>query len=225
MKQSELDKQLRFAAKTQAKERGLRSVGGMPYWESGPLLFMLVISASAKERVFFASLRFKWLLLDNVLWRVLDMESNEKAPFSLHVNGAFSLSGTELLSQRQNLAVWSADVVESELGLVVDQAIKTAVEVGGLISTLESYIAFIKHKHAELIARHPRAVVTTWAEELLAAMLASNTGYATRIAEARIAARDSGGYVSGGLSLYQRALRVLELPPNNSFKRSPQGVS
>ena len=70
MKQSELDKNLRAVAKAQAKTRGWKSVGGMPYWQSGPLLFTLVLSASAKGSSFFASLRFKWLALDNMLWRV-----------------------------------------------------------------------------------------------------------------------------------------------------------
>ena len=72
MKQSELDKRLRAVAKAEAKQRGWKSVGGMPYWQEGPLLFVLVLSASAKERFIFASLRFKWLALDNMLWRVLD---------------------------------------------------------------------------------------------------------------------------------------------------------
>jgi hypothetical protein len=35
MKQSELDKNLRAVAKAQAKTRGWKSVGGMPYWQSG----------------------------------------------------------------------------------------------------------------------------------------------------------------------------------------------
>jgi hypothetical protein len=221
MKQSELDKNLRAVAKAQAKTRGWKSVGGMPYWQSGPLLFTLVLSASAKERSFFASLRFKWLALDNMLWRVLDMESNENEPFSLHANGAFALAGTELLSHHQKVPDWEGPALEDQVAQVAQMANEIALETTRLVSTLDEYIDFIKQKHAALMARSPCAVVTTWAEELLAAMVAGNVVAARQIAAARVAECDSGGYVSGGVSLYQRVLMLLDLPPNNSCMDSP----
>ena len=221
MKQSELDKQLKLVAKTQAKERSWKSVAGVPYWQSGPLFFVLVLSASVKQRSFFASLRFKWLALDSMLWRVLGMEGNEKKPFSLHANGAFALMGTELLSCHEKVCAWESGALEAETYRVMQLAHDCASETANSVSTLDGYLGFIKAKHAALMERHPRAVVTTWPEQLLAAMVADDAQLAKDIAQARIAARDSGGYMSRGLSLYQRALALLELPPNSSSKPTP----
>lgn len=98
MKQSAFDRELRLLAKAEAKKNGWKSVAGIPYWTVGPLFFDLTLAAGAKEGSFSSSLRFKWLDLDRVLWKVLGLSSNEKEPFSLHANGAFVLMGQEILS-------------------------------------------------------------------------------------------------------------------------------
>jgi hypothetical protein len=208
MKQSELDRELRLTCKLEAKQRGWKSVGGMPYWTSGPLFFVLVISASAKEGAFYCSLRFKWLALDKELWRVLDMTSNEREPFSLHANGAFVLTGQEILSASERSLQWDTGVLQARVANAASEAARKSGEVASRVSDLSSYIEFIQREHKEFMRRYPRAVVNVHKEELLAALVRGHLSEAKRVALERIAAGDSGGFSSNGRSFYENALTL-----------------
>src|SRR5262245_8195349 len=115
MKQSEIERELRLFAKEEAKARRWKSVGGTPYWTSGPLFFSLTLSAGAKEGSFHSWLRFKWLDLDRLLWKVLGMSQNEHEPFSLHANGAFVLTGWEIHSTIATGFVWQPGVLQLQV--------------------------------------------------------------------------------------------------------------
>jgi hypothetical protein len=106
MKQSELDRKTRQVCKLEAKRRGWRSVGGIPYWTIGPLFFVLVMYARSKEGTFGCSLEFKWLAMDVLLWKILDLSSNKNEPFSLHANGAFVLRGQQILDASEPVMSW-----------------------------------------------------------------------------------------------------------------------
>jgi hypothetical protein len=206
MKQSELNREVRQTCKLEAKRRGWNSVGGMPYWTIGPLFFVAVVSAGAKEGSFYCSLRFKWLALDRELWRVLGMSSNEHEPFSLHANGAFVLTGQEVLSISERPIVWAEGVVQERVAVVATQAEKRAREVSSSIGDLGSYVLFIQQEHKAFMERHPKAVVNVHKEELLAALANREPNWARQIALARIEASDSGGFSSNGKSFYENAL-------------------
>jgi len=210
MKQSEIDRQLRAIAKAEAKARGWKSVGGMPYWTVGPLFFVLVQSAGAKEGSFFGALRFKWLELDNALWHVLGMSSNENEPFSLHANGAFALMGQEILSISERSIEWVPGALEQRVRDSMQRSHERAAEVASQIETIDSYMTFIQREHIAFMEHHPRAVVNVWKEALLVALLMGDPTGAAQIARARINAHDSGGYSSGGKSFYEHALAHCE---------------
>lgn len=206
MKQSELDREVKRICKLQAKQRGWKSVGGMPYWTIGPLFFVLVISAHAKEGAFYCSLRFKWLALDRELWRILDMSSNELEPFSLHANGAFVLTGQEIFSASERALAWEEGVLQTKIANASTQAEKRAQEVASGITSLASYVQFIQCEHEAFMKRYPRAVVNVYKEELLAALISKEFNRAKQIALARIEASDSGGFSSNGKSFYENSL-------------------
>jgi hypothetical protein len=206
MKQSELDRALRQMCKLEAKRRGWKSVGSMPYWTIGPLFFVLLLYARAKEGSFFCSLRFKWLALDQELWRILNLSSNEHEPFSLHANGAFVLTGQEILQASERPIVWQEGELQKKVTQAASQAQQRANEVASNITSLESYVSFIQREHEAFMKRYPRAVVNVHKEELLAALLSGKFIRARQIAMARIEASDSGGFSSNGKSFYENAL-------------------
>lgn len=210
MKQSEIDRELRLIAKAEAKKRGWKYVGGMPYWTIGPLFFVIVQSANAKEGSFYSSLRFKWLELDHLLWKVLDMSCNEDAPFSLHANGAFVLSGQEIQTSPRRGLIWSPGVLTEQVESIAELCAQRANEVASQISSLHSYLEFLRREHEAFMQHFPRAVVDVWKEELLAALTTNDLTTATQIARSRIAVGDSGGFSSGGKSFYERALELCE---------------
>jgi hypothetical protein len=210
MKQSEMGREVRRVAKAAAKMRGWKSVDGTLYWTIGPLFFSLVQTAGAKEGSYYGSLRFKWLELDRVFWRVLGMSSNEREPFSLHANGAFVLSGQELHSTSVRSLEWLPGVLEDQVHNAMQSAFTRANEVASQISSIRSYLDFIQREHEALMQRHPRAAVNVWKETLLVAMLEGDMPCAAQIASSRIAAGDSGGYSSDGKSFFEHAQALCE---------------
>ena len=210
MKQSDFDKEHRALAKVEAKRRGWKTVSGTSYWSAGPLFFDLVQRASAKEGSFFGSLRFKWLELDSSLWRILEISSNENEPFILHANGAFVLTGQEILSFSRRSLEWLPGVLGAQVAEVMDRASVRAIEVAAQIDSIESYLHFVQKEHASFIERHPRAVTNVWKEALLVAMRTGDFTEASQIARSRIAARDTGGFSVGGKNFFERALDILE---------------
>ena len=205
MKQSEIDRELRLLVKAQAKQCGWNSVGGSAYWTLGPLFFQLVPSVNAKQASFACTVRFKWLELDRLLWRVLGMSSNEKEPFSLHANGAFVLTGQEILRCSTSGLCWRPGVLAEAVESAMRQARERANEVASCIASIESYLDFVEREHAAFLQRHPGAVTNVWKEALLVAMQRGDLERAAEIARARIAAGDSGGFSSEGRTFFERA--------------------
>lgn len=208
MKQSEIDREVRLLAKAEAKARRWKSIGSTQYWTAGPLFFVLVVSAGAKEGSFHSWLRFKWLDLDQVLWRVLGMSSNEHEPFSLHANGAFVLSGWEAQSMIVRELKWEPGVLTQQVQLAAQQAGARANEVTAEVRSLDEYVQFLQRGHEALVQKHPSAALTIWKELLLVAMLRGEKSAAAEIARARIAANDAGGFSSGGKTFFERALAL-----------------
>lgn len=194
-----------MVAKSVAKALRWRSIGSTIYWTNGPLFFTLVQGGSAKEGSYYCSLKFKWLELDRVFWRVMDMTGNEREPFSLHANGAFVLSGQEIHNISARGLEWLPGVLDHQLRIATRQASKRANDVASQISSIHSYLAFIQREHAALMQHHPRAVVNVWKEVLLVAMVEGDLPGAALTARSRIAVGDSGGYSSGGKTFFERA--------------------
>lgn len=210
VKQSEMDRELRDLRKSRAKARGWKSVSNVSYWTSGPLFFSFVSSAGAKTGSFHCSLRFKWLELDRALWRVLDMEANEKEPFSLHANGAFVLTGQEIFSSAAQGLDWQPGVLADHLDRAMERASVRASEIAGAVTSLDTYLVLLDQEHESFMRRYPKAVVNIWKERLLACLLVGDTAKAADIAWSRIAARDNGGFTSNGKSFFELSLSICE---------------
>lgn len=210
MKQSEIDHELRQIVKAEAKRRGWKAVGGMLYWTVGPLFFVIVQSARAKEGSFYSSCRFKWLELDRLLWKVLDMSSNEREPFSFHANGAFVLSGQEIQTSSKSGLAWAPGVLAEQVEGSAEHAFNRAIEVASQISSPHSYLEFIWREHEVLMQRLPGARVNVWKEALLVALAKNDRAKAAQIALSRIAEGDSGGFYSGGKSFYEHAMALCD---------------
>jgi hypothetical protein len=206
MKQSEMDRNLRQIAKSEAKRRQWKFAAGTTYWTIGPLLFTLFHTARVKEASFHSTLSVKWLALDRVLWQVLDMSSNEDAPFSLHANGAFVLRGQEILDSSKLGLVRLQDVLASEVAISFDLANERANEVAGQITSIDSFLEFAEAQHVAFKLRYPFVLANLCKEKLLIALLKHDLPAAQEVAKARVAAGDSGGFSSGGLSFFERAL-------------------
>jgi hypothetical protein len=208
MKQSEIDRELRLLAKAEARARRWKSIGTTQYWTMGPLFFALIVSAGAKEGSFHTWLRFKWLDLDRVLWKVLGMSSNEHEPFSLHANGAFVITGWEIQSSIVRELDWQPGVLTHQLQVAAQNAASRSQEIALHVDSLDSYVQFLHVEHKAFMMRYPRAAVNVWKETLLVAMIRGDKDAAAEIARERIAARDSGAFSADGQTFYERALAL-----------------
>ena len=205
MKQSEINRELNLLLRAEAKKRGWKSVGGMPYWTIGPLFFCLLPLAIAKSASFQCYLSVKWLELDRYLWKVLDMTDNEHAPFSLHANGAFVLSGTRIMQTSVMGLDWSSGILKGQIESSAQEASERSKAIAPQIQTLQTYLGFIEREHEVLVRWHPGAVTNIWVERLLVALATGDLKMVYEIASARIAAGDGGGFTSGNLTFYKRA--------------------
>ena len=210
MKQLELNRLLNAILKKEAKSRGWKSIGGQPYWREGDLFFTLLVVPVARQRSLHSSLRIKWFSLDEHLWRVLGMSSNASAPMSLHANGAFTLSGQEVLADTVQDCEWSAQWVEASVRAIASAAADKSAQVSSTTANIDDYLALIEREHTALMARYPKAVVNLWTERLLVALEKNYRRRAADIARERVAARDPGTFVAGGRTFYQRALEYVE---------------
>lgn len=208
MKQSELNRELGRVAKAAAKKRGWKCIAGMPYWTIGPLFFVCIPIARAKGGMFRASPRFKWLSLDRLLWRILGMSSNEDQPPSLHARGAFVLQGQEVLALDRSGLTWGPGVIQEEVERAAELCARKADEVSAQVTSIQSYLEFIRRGHESHMARYPRSAMNIWKEELLVALESGDVRTAATIARTRIAAGDSGGFLVGRSSFYECALAL-----------------
>lgn len=209
MKQKDLTRLLAALLKNEAKARGWRSIAGEPYWTAGPLFFTLVVAANASRHSLYCSLRVKWSCLDDHLWNILGMAENAKAPSSLRANGAFTLSGQEIFAQTHENCDWGEAGLETTLRGVASQAASIAAHVADTTPTIDDYLALVEREHLALLTRHPGAVVNTWKEQLLVALEKGDSQKAAAIAQQRIAAHDSGGFMAEGRTFFQRALAYI----------------
>ncbi|VVE41749.1 hypothetical protein PPN31114_04190 [Pandoraea pneumonica] len=185
---------------------GWKSIRGTPYWTNGPFFFSMIVSAGAKEGSFHSSLWFKWLALDRLLWHVLDMSSNENAPFSLHANGAFVLTGWQIQSFTIRDLVWEPGVLEQQIKTAMLEAASKAEDIAREIDSTDAYMRFLDREYE----KRPNAASTVWPERLLVHMLRGEKTLATEIAKDRIVKHDWGGFYAGDKTFFEHALALNE---------------
>jgi|APLak6261669570_1056073.scaffolds.fasta_scaffold02479_5 hypothetical protein len=209
MKQVELDRMVRAELKNEARNRGWKTISNQAYWKVNELFFQLLVSTSAREQVFQYFLRVKWSRLDDQLWKVLGMMSNASEPISLRANGAYTLFGHDVLSDRVTDCEWTTEWLRQNLNPAASRAQKKAAEIASAINNIDDYLAFIELDYQALLERRPDTTYNTWKEQVLAALEKGDVHSAKEIASARVVANDSGGFVVGGHSFYQCVLECL----------------
>ena len=137
------------------------------------------------------------------------MTANLQAPLGLRADGAFTLFGIPLYEGSIAVSEWS----EEALASAVRECI---VEAGACISSrehLRDVDAFMELGEAfdmDIQERVPNTAWSFWIERLISHTLKGELAQAASVAEARIAAKDSGRFVVGGQTFYQLALRQLQ---------------
>jgi hypothetical protein len=209
LKQGDLDRLLTRTVKNVAKMNGWRSVGGFAYRSIGPLFFTLIVGGVTRQGSAYVSLRVKWYSLDDRLWEVLDLKSNASGPVSLRANGAFTVTGQEILVESVPDCDWSEKGVEDIVSRFFSKASEAAATVAQTIATIEDYVAFIERQNAIHMARYPESRANLWLEKMLLALEQNDRERAAAIARDRVAAGDGGGFGAWNGTLYQLALRYL----------------
>jgi hypothetical protein len=84
-----------------------------------------------------------------------------------------------------------------------------AAQVTTAIRSIDDYLAFIERDYAVLLARRPDTAYNIWLQSLLIALEKNDHGTAREIATSRVVAKDAGGFIVGGRTLYQRAIEYI----------------
>lgn len=95
-----------------AGEKKIKKKDFMLYQKRNGLFFDCMISISVTEdnECICSSLeRLKPMWIDDLLWELLDMESNKKEPDSLRAVGAFAVYGAPVYEKRTVLKEWTED--------------------------------------------------------------------------------------------------------------------
>lgn len=105
-----------------AAEKKLKKRDERLFTKKSDLFFECLISISVNQNnecICYTDERFKPMWLDELLWELLDMGENKKAPLSLRAVGAFTVYGAPLYEKRTILSAWT----EEELRSVVEEYI------------------------------------------------------------------------------------------------------
>ena len=103
-----------------SSEKKLKKKDFMVYAVNSDKFFDCSIYVSANqddECICYTEERLKPLWLDDLLWELLDMKENSKAPVSLRAIGAFTVSGVTIYEKKTVLSKWSED----ELRTIVEE--------------------------------------------------------------------------------------------------------
>ena len=137
------------------------------------------------------------------------MSANLQAPLGLRADGAYTLFGIALYEGSVDVPEWS----EKGLANAVRECL---AEAGASIKSnhhrrsVDAFMELGEAFNADILERVPNTAWNFWTERLIRHFLNGERDQALSIAEARIAAGDSGRFVIGGHSFYQLAQRELK---------------
>ncbi|WP_281990370.1 hypothetical protein [Aquimarina aggregata] len=88
------------------KSNGWKHVSGFNYIRSNDHLYTFtIIKHRNKPNTISANLNVKFIFLDDILWKILNMPENSNSRFSLRVNGAFTLYSKSILEWQQEISL------------------------------------------------------------------------------------------------------------------------
>ena len=108
----ELKTELPKIIKEIAADKNLKKKDFMLYAKKGELFFDCHIFVSvndANECICSTSESLKPMWIDDLLWELLDMKDNSKAPVSLRAIGAFAVSGAKIYENSTILSSWTKE--------------------------------------------------------------------------------------------------------------------
>lgn len=212
MKQSELDKNVNARLKVDGKTLGWKTRAYSAFRVEGDMFFSLSVSGHAKEKALYRRLSCKPLAFDAELWKILGMTANLQAPLGLRADGAYTLFGVALDEGSIAVPEWS----DESLASVVQQSLVEAyacIESNHDLRNVEAFMKLGEAFNVDILKRVPNTAWTFWTERLINLLLKGEIDQAKSIAEACIAAGDSGRFVIGGQTFYQLAQQHLKCQP------------
>lgn len=209
MKRSELRKKVSTCLKHEGKVLGWKTKAYSAFRVEGDIFFTLLVSGDAKEKVLYRRLSCKPMSFDDQLRRILGVSSNSHEPLGLRSDGAYTLFGIALYEDTISVFEWSdEEVVNSTRQCLLDAA--ACIESNHHLRSVDAFMELGEAFNVDILKRVPNTAWNFWIERLIYHLLKGEKDQATLVAEARIAAGDSGRFVIGGQTFYQLAQRHLK---------------
>ncbi|MBJ2156863.1 hypothetical protein [Variovorax sp. IB41] len=209
MKQSELDKKINAYLKQEGKALGWKTKGSSAFRVEGKMFFSLLVSGSAKEDVLYRRLSCKPMAFDLELWRILGMTANLQAPLGLRTDGAYTLYGVSLNEGSIATPKWSEEgLLNASRGCLVEA--EACIKSNHHLRSDDAFMELGEAFNLCILKSVPNTAWNFWKERLIHHVLKGERDQAMSIAEDRIAARDSGGFIVGGQTFYQLSQRQLK---------------
>ncbi|MBN3722600.1 hypothetical protein [Burkholderia sp. Ac-20379] len=206
MKHSELTKKLNAALKEEGKSCGWKTKAHHAFRVEGEMFLALLIYGDAKKNRIFHRLTCKPMAFDLQLWRILGMTGNSQAPLSLRADGAYTLHGISLHEGATSVSDWNDEALTRGVRDCLAEA-QACIDMDNRPRSVDAFMTLGEAFNSDLLQRVPNTAWNFWKERLICHLLNDEPGQAASIAEARIAAGDSGGFVVDGQTFYQRALK------------------
>lgn len=162
----------------------------------------VMISVHRNSERTIATLRFKPMAVDPLLWDILDMSENQAQPLSFRTWGAFVCSGLPILEKELEVPGQTPKEVAAN-------ALEFAVVNHCLLEERLTATTY-----SELVGRHPNQTARgAYAVTLVASLIHDgNEQEARRLASAYVSGslKSCSGFTSDGLSFHEHALRWLD---------------
>ncbi|PIF77520.1 hypothetical protein CLU95_4695 [Variovorax sp. 54] len=173
------------------------------------MFFSLLVSGNAKENVLYRRLSCKPMAFDPQLWRILGMTENLQAPLGLRAGGAYTLYGVPLYEGSIATSEWSEDgLLNASRGCLVEA--EACIKSNHHLRSDDAFMELGEAFNLSIQKSVPNTAWNFWKERLIHRVLKGERNQAMSIAETRIAARDSGGFIIGGQTFYQLSQRQLK---------------
>ena len=114
-----------------AKEKKLKKKDYMLYATRKDMFFDCIIFVSVNDNnecICSTRETMKPFWIDDLLWELLDMKENAKAPVSLRAVGAFTISGVDIYQKQTVLNEWTEDELRKVVEEFVDHFCKSIKE-------------------------------------------------------------------------------------------------
>lgn len=203
MKVADFHKLTNAALKRAAKARSWSSSGYAAFKREGPLFFYVTVLPSGKGRGLVYSIQYKFIVMEDLFWRIIGTPSNSDAPLSVRAKGVFALAGTEISRHDRPESAWTDELMDSEMESLLEEAVVRAETVVTRVRTLDQNLAYIEEL-ASSQPTDPNVLARLGRAQVLTHLLKGEAAEADAMVEKQLHANDPGGGVRlGGHSFYE----------------------